>query len=246
MDNKTTLVLVLALLATACGDSVPPPSRGTCSGFQCSNDGHAGAGGNGGAGGQGGDGGQGGVGGRGGAGGEAGGCLDDVDCEVDEVCIPGEYDGVNIPGDVTDTPGVCATLPPQMELSVVTFTPMRFEDEGGQRDPDKDAFVVEQGVFDVTSSYATFGFAEGPTPWGPWELPYRSPPLGFYFYWQAELSLRVDGIECNLVFGPDGQVVAGGVVLEAGKLLCSNNNWLPPQYPDAPGLSVEYVTRPVF
>jgi hypothetical protein len=240
MDNKTTLVLVLALVATACGDSVPPSPPGACTGFGCSNDGNAGAGGDGGAGG------QGGLGGQGGAGGEAGACLDDVDCEVGKVCIPSEYDGVDIPGEVTDTPGVCATLPSQMELSIVTFTPMRFEDEGSQRDPGTDAFVEEQGVFDVTSSYATFRFAEGPAPWGPWELPYRSPALGFYFYWQAEFSLRVDGIECNLVFGPDGKVVAGGVVREAGQLLCSNNNWLPPQYPDAPGLLVEYVTRPVF
>ena len=63
---------------------------------------------------------------------------------------------------------------------------------------------------------------------GPWDLPYRSPPLLFYFYWQAELSLWVDNIKCKLVFGPEGEVIAGAVVREPGKLLCSDNNWLPP------------------
>jgi hypothetical protein len=239
MDNKTTLVLALALVAAACGDSVPTPPPGVCTGFGCNDDGSAGAGG--------------GAGGQGGAGGELGACLDDVDCEVDDVCIPSEYDGENIPGEVTDTPGegttppgVCVTLPPRMELSIITFTPMRFTDDGGQRDPKMDDFLTEEGIFDVTSRYATFRRTEEPTAWGPWDLPYRSPPLGFYFYWQAEFSLWVDNIECNLVFGPEGEVIAGAVVREPGKLLCSNNNWLPPQYPDAPGLLVEYKVRRVF
>jgi len=133
-----------------------------------------------------------------------------------------------------------------MELSIITFTPMRFTGEGSQRDPETDAFDPEEGVFNVTSSYATFRRTEEPTAWGPWVLPYRSPPLRFYFYWQAEFSLWVDDIECSLVFGPEGEVIAGAVVREPGKLLCSNNNWLPPQYPDAPGLLVEYQVRPVF
>jgi len=230
MDNKTTLLLVLTLVATACGDSVPPPAPGVCPGVWCNDDGYGGAGG----------------GGQGGAGGEPGGCLDDVDCEAGDVCIPSEYDGVNIPGEVTDTPGVCAALPTRMELSIITFTPMRFTDQSDQRDPEKDDFVTEEGVFDVTSAYVTFRRTEEPTAWGPWELPYRSPPLVFYFYWQAELSLWVDNIECNLVFGPEGEVIAGAVVREPGKLLCSNNNWVPPQYPDAPGLLVEYKVPTAF
>jgi hypothetical protein len=172
--------------------------------------------------------------------------LDDVDCEVGDVCIPSEYDDVNIPGEVTDTPGVCAGLPTRMELSIITFTPMRFTDLSGQRDPEKDDFVTEEGVFDVTNDYATFRRTEEPTAWGPWDLPYRSPPLVFPFHWQAELSLWVDNIECNLVFGPEGKVIAGAVVREPDKLLCSNNNWLPPQYPDAPGLLVEYKVRTAF
>jgi len=240
MNNKTTLVLALALLAAACGDSVPPPSAGTCLASWCNDDGDGGTGGAGGAGGQGGTGGQ------AGAGGEAGGCLDDVDCEADEVCVPSEYDGFEIPGEVTEIPGLCVTLPLRMELSIITFTPMRFTDEGGQRNPQTDGFVTDEGVFDVTSSYATFRRSEGPTAWESWALPYRSPPLILYYYWQAEFSLWVDNIECKLVFGPEGQVMAGAVVREAGKLLCSNNNWLPPQYPDAPGLLVEYKVRRLF
>ncbi|MGB5811121.1 MAG: hypothetical protein WBG86_11360, partial [Polyangiales bacterium] len=182
-------------------------------------------------------------GGLGGAGGEPGGCLDDPDCEPGEVCVTEAYDGVNLPGelgDLADTPGVCVVLPPQMQLSVITFTPMSFEDVEGVRDPRIDAYETLEGEFSITSNYVTFRFTDGPTLWGPWELPYRSPPLRYYYTWQGEFTLRVDGIECNLVFGAGGAVLDGGIVRAPGEVLCSNSNWLPPQLPDALGLLVEY------
>ena len=195
-------------------------------------------------------------GGEGGAGGEAGvggavasgECWTDSDCGVTEVCIPSDFAG--IPGEVVDIAGECTALPPRQELSVITFVPMRFTDDEGVRDPSTDDFVEEEpGAFEITNSSTSFRTTYGPIAWGAWELPYRSPPLVVPFHWQAEFHLRVVGIpgeptadydiECNLVFGPGGEVLAGGTVREPGQLLCSEYNWAPPEGPKAPGLLVE-------
>ena len=238
MNNTSMLFLVLSLVAAGCGDAGAPTVPGRLPGS-------AGCGGHGGAGGEGGAGGQAGAGGEGGA----GGCWVDDDCgAVEEVCIPTEFDG--IPGEVTDVPGACVALPPEQELQVITFTPIRFTDEEGVRDPETDAYDEEEGIFEITNSSASFRTMYGPIAWGAWNLPYRSPTSVVPFHWQAEFSLRVVGIpgeptetydiKCYLVFGPDGQLLEGGVVREPGKLLCSEYNWSPPESPNAAGLVIEY------
>jgi hypothetical protein len=167
----------------------------------------------------------------------SGDCWDPHDCETGESCMHSEFFLTR-----TGTPGVCMLRPASEMMGLLTISPVRFTDGGGS--PATDDFVVEPGVFDGTLMVDQDGHTAA------FDAPGVSLPFGlgagFEFSWQVGIHIRVVDpndpgydIECNVAFLRSGDVV-GGVIREPGKVLCSTNDWQPPQNPGAPGLSLEY------
>lgn len=185
---------------------------------------------------------------------EPGQCWTEHDCETGEACKPSELiDSATKNIDITEsgTPGMCETPPPQQMLMLRGVSPVRFTTGGGSLDPANDDFVVEQGAFDIDFAVEVQGVTQAVAledfelPAGPSSLP------GFGFHWMVDMHLRVVDphdpdydVECNLRFLRSGDV-EGGVAREPGKVVCSTNNWQPPQDPGDPGLLIEYEMVPV-
>jgi hypothetical protein len=166
-----------------------------------------------------------------------GDCWTAQDCETGQACMHGEFFRTR-----SDTLGACMLRPPSAFGGLLAVSAVRFTDGGSS--PATDDFVVEPGAFDVTFMADQDGWTQAlDLPGLP--LPIE-PALGFEFYWQLGMYIRVVDpndpgfdIECNVAFLRSGDVV-GGVVRGPGKVLCSTNNWQPPQDPSAPGLLIQY------
>ncbi|MBW2191831.1 MAG: hypothetical protein JRG93_20020 [Deltaproteobacteria bacterium] len=184
---------------------------------------------------------------------EPGQCWTGRDCELGEACKPSEYTesaAKNIDITESGTPGSCEAPPPEQMLMLRGISAVRFTQGGSSLDPANDDFVVEQGVFDIDFAVEAQGVTQA-LKIEAVELPFDPGSVGFGFYWTLDMHLRVVDpldpdydVECNLRFLRSGDV-EGGVARGSGKVVCSTNNWQPPQDPGDPGLLVEYELLPV-
>ncbi|MEM7435419.1 MAG: hypothetical protein AAF436_09735 [Myxococcota bacterium] len=167
----------------------------------------------------------------------AGECWTIVDCEIGEVCLPQNFDGLD--GTIGDLPGACSPLAPTRSMGVIGLERVIFTGNG---------FVMASGgLYDVTISATTFVWraSTATAAWTSVELPDGIPfesyavPSSYGFAFDIEVASNSDpneDVTCLLSFDREGDVI-GGVVRGPGKALCSTGSR---QFPGDPGLLVEF------
>ncbi|MEM7135749.1 MAG: hypothetical protein AAF500_04170 [Myxococcota bacterium] len=240
----------MTLTLCSCGDAalpappafdpeIGPPCDGVCDSRDatrcpddCEFESPVGRGGAGGAGAEGGSGATGGIDAL-----LAGECRTIVDCEVGEVCLPQDFDGLD--GTIGDLPGACSPLASTRSMGIVGLEPVTFAENG---------FVVEAGgLYDVMIGATTFVWRATTVraAWTSVELPDVIPfesyavPSSYGFAFDIAVTANGDpneDVTCLLTFDREGEVV-GGVVRGPGRALCSTGSR---QFPGDRGLLVEF------